>query len=95
MIPTMEFDWKARTIIAKLQQGCTIREAAQLAGITKQAILKRRNACPTFAQAVLDAREVGREEREFRMWVRHPFRGKRPPTGKGNGGKPRFSYGRR
>ncbi len=26
MIPTMEFDWKARTIITKLEEGCTIME---------------------------------------------------------------------
>jgi hypothetical protein len=52
-------------------------------------------SCPEFADAVAAAREVGKEERTFRIFLRHPFRGLRPPTGKGHGGKPRFSYGRR
>jgi hypothetical protein len=95
MIPTMEFDWRARTIITKLQEGCTIMEAAKVAGITKQAILKRRNASPAFAQAVAAERETGSSERRYRAWLRHPFRGKRPPTGSCHGGKPAFRYGRR
>ena len=36
------------------------------------------NASPEFAQAVALAREVGKEERTFRLWLRHPFRGIRP-----------------
>jgi hypothetical protein len=48
---------------------------------------------PEFAEAVVAAREVGKNEREFRIWLRHPFRGKRPPTGKGHGGKPIFTWG--
>ena len=36
-----------------------------------------------------------KDERTFRLWLRHPFRGLRPPSGKGHGGKPRFAYGRR
>ena len=42
-----------------------------------------------------DTRLEGQAERTFRLWLRHPFRGKRPPTGKGHGGSPRFSYGAR
>jgi hypothetical protein len=91
----MEFDFRGRVILTKLAEGCTLREAAAVAGISRQAALKRKNASPEFAEAVAAAREVGKEERTFRLWLRHPFRGKRPPTGKGSGGKPRFSYGRR
>jgi hypothetical protein len=38
----------------------------------------RMNASPKFAQAVDLAREVGKEERTFRLWLRHHFRGIRP-----------------
>ena len=91
----MNFDWRGRLILRKLAEGCTIRESAAAVGITRQAVLKRRDASPDFAQAVVAAREAGREERTFRLWLRHPFRGKRPPTGRGAGGKPRFTYGHR
>lgn len=49
-------------------------------------------AYPEFADAVAMEREVGKDVRSYLIWLRHPFRGKRPPTGKGHGGKPRFSY---
>ncbi|KAB2639799.1 MAG: hypothetical protein DVB25_04950 [Verrucomicrobia bacterium] len=91
----MELDWRGRMILRKLEEGCTIRESAAAVGISRQAVLKRQNVSPDFAQAVVAARETGKAERTFRLWLRHPFRGKRPPTGKGRGGKPRFSYGRR
>ena len=91
----MNFDWRGRLILRKLAAGDTIREAATAVGITRQAVLKRRKACPTFDNAFAVAREAGRAERTFRMWLRHPFRGRRPPTGRGHGGKSRFSYGRR
>ena len=88
-------DWKHRVIISKLGEGCTMAEAAAAAGITRQAVLKRMHASPEFAAEVAAARETGRAEREFWLWLRHPFRGRRPPTGRGNGGKPQFTYGRR
>lgn len=88
-------DWRGQTILAKLQEGCTLAEASAAAGISRRAVTKRRAKSAAFNAAVLAAREAGREEREFRLWLRHPFRGRRPPTGKGHGGKPRFAYGRR
>jgi hypothetical protein len=91
----MELDWRGRMILRKLEEGCTIRESAAAVGISRQAVLKRKNVSPDFAQAVAAARETGKDERTFRLWLRHPFRGKRPPTGKGHGGAPRFAYGRR
>jgi hypothetical protein len=91
----MELDWRGRLILRTLQAGGTIRESAAAVGITRQAVLKRKNASPAFAQAVAAARETGKVERTFRLWLRHPFRGKRPPTGKGRGGVPRFTYGSR
>ncbi|MDP3851041.1 MAG: hypothetical protein Q8Q59_11095 [Luteolibacter sp.] len=91
----MEFDWKGTVILMKLAEGCTIREASAAAGITKQAVAKRVASSPDFAEAVSAARETGKDERTFRLWLRHPFRGCRPPTGKGTRNSPRFTYGRR
>lgn len=91
----MNFDWRGQVILTKLAEGCTLRESAEAAGISRQAVLKRVNTSPDFAYAVAAAREAGTDERTFRLWLRHPFRGRRPPTGKGHGGQPRFSYGRR
>jgi hypothetical protein len=91
----MELDWRGKIILRKLEEGCTIRESAAAVGITRQAVLKRKNASAAFAHAVTAAREAGKAERTFRLWLRHPFRGLRPPTGKGDGGKPRFTYGSR
>ena len=91
----MNLDWKGQVILMKLAEGCIVREAAAAAGITKQAVTKRIKTSPEFAAAVVAAREQGREEWTYRRWLAHPFRGKRPPTGKGHGGTPRFTYGTR
>ena len=91
----MKFDWRGQVILDKLAQGCTYAEAATAVGLSRRGLYKRRIASPGFEQAVLEARQKGQEERQYRLWLRHPFRGKRPPTGKGHGGRPRFSYGRR
>jgi hypothetical protein len=58
----MELDWRGRLILRKLEEGCTIREAAVAVGITRQAVLKRRSASADFAQDVAVARVAGRAE---------------------------------
>lgn len=90
-----DFDWKGMVILSKLREGCTVREAAASAGITKEADLKRRRKSPAFSDPVILASEAGADERAFRLWLRHPFRGKRPPKGKGRGGKPNYIFGKR
>ena len=87
--------WQHRLILTKLREGCTSREAAATAGIHRQSFWRWVNGSQEFAAEVAQAREVGREERTFRLWLRHPFRGMRPPTGKGHGCKPAFMHGRR
>jgi hypothetical protein len=91
----MDFDWRAKVMIGKFAEGCTLREAARAAGITRQAVLHRFKVSPEFRAACEAAREQGRDEWTYRRWLRHPFRGLRPPNGKGHQGKPRFTYGRR
>ena len=91
----MNLDWRGNLILAKLTEGNTYRESALSAGISRQGPWKRIQACPDFAVAVENARKMGQAELAFRLWLRHPFRGLRRPSGKGRGGKPRFTYGRR
>ncbi len=88
-------DWKGQIVLTKLSEGSTFTEAAAAAGLSRRGLFKRRVKSPEFAEAVNQARQQGQEERQYRAWLNHPFRGLRPPTGKGHGGKPRFRYGRR
>jgi hypothetical protein len=86
-------DWRRKVIIAKLSEGLTYGEAAAVAGIHRQSFWRWMNDSEEFAQEVAQARLQGQAERTYRLWLRHPFRGRRPPKGKGHGGTPRFSYG--
>ena len=86
--------WRRRIVLRKIaEEGATFPEAAAAAGIDRRAVTYWR-ADPAFDALVRQARDLGAEKRAHLLWLRHPFRGKRPPTGKGHGRKPRFSYGR-
>ena len=61
----MEGDWKANVILEKFREGCTLAEASRAAGITRQAVLKRVNASPSFREAIVQAREAGSSERRY------------------------------
>jgi len=91
----MQLDWRMTLILRMLASGNTLGEAATTAGVHRQSLLRWRWEWPEFAELVAEALGKGKDERTFRLWLRHPFRGMRPPAGKGNGGKPRFSYGKR
>lgn len=91
----MPQDWNRRSVLRFLVEGCTLGEAAGLAGIHRQTLLRWRWDDPEFSKLVAEALDKGKDERAYRTWLRHPFRGKRPPTGKGTGGKPRYCHGRR
>lgn len=86
----MAFDLRATVMLQLFRDGLTFKEVAGAIGITVRAIYNRMEVT-AFAEAVAEAREAGRPNRERLIWYRHPFRGKRPPTGKGHGGKPRFN----
>ena len=86
-------EWRRKVIITKLREGLTYGEAAAVVGIHRQSFWRWVNGSEEFAQAVAEARLQGQAERTYRLWLRHPFRGKRPPTGKGHGGPPKYSYG--
>jgi hypothetical protein len=63
----MNFDWRGRVILAKLAEGCTLRESAEVAGISRQAVLKRVNASPDFAQAAPISNQCAAIERKRRV----------------------------
>jgi transposase len=88
-------NWQHRLIVRKLAEGCLVREASEAAGVHRQTFWRWHRSLPEFAAAVLAAREAGKSERTFRLWLGHYRRGMRPPTGKGHGGKPRFAFGKR
>lgn len=89
----MNKSWKYLVVLEGLMRGCTFQQAARRSSLSRQAIWKRMKRDAAFSQEVTVAREEGRKLREYLIWVLHPFRGRRPPTGKGHGGLPRFRYG--
>ena len=91
----MDLDWRMNLVLRMLASGNTLGEAANAAGVHRQSVLRWRWVSPEFAGLVAEALRKGQDERTFRQWLRHPFRGRRPPSGKGHGGTPKFSYGMR
>ena len=85
--------WKFGLVVRRLAEGATYGEAARGVRCDRVTVWRWRQSSPEFDRAVEAARAAGRGEREFRCWLRHPFRGRRPPTGKGHGGPPRFKWG--
>ncbi len=89
----MSPEWNRKSILQFLAEGYTLGEAARLVGVHRQTLLRWRWDDPEFSEQVEDSLMKGKAERTFRLWLRHPFRGMRPPTGMGHGGKPIFTYG--
>jgi hypothetical protein len=56
-------DWRESVILQKLSEGCTMKEAAAAAGMTRQGVWWRCGIRPDFAHAVTSARETGKDER--------------------------------
>ena len=73
-----------------LAEGHTLGEAAERAGIHRQTLLRWRWESAAVAEQIEKALDAGQEERSYRLWLRHPFRGLRPPTGRGHGGMPAY-----
>jgi len=92
---SQDFDVRARLILRLTREGMTFVEVAETLRISIATIRKRKNTNPQFREALQEAREQGREVRDYNLWYHHYRRGKRPPTGKGHGGIPRFGVKRR
>lgn len=86
----MSKNFSLEKIQGSLSAGDTLGEAAQASGIHRQTLLRWRWESAEVDAKIIEALELGRESRRFRLWLRHPFRGLRPPTGRGHGGKPAY-----
>lgn len=74
-------DWRQRTILTKLAEGFTYPESASAAGVSRISVWHWCKSSPEFRNAVALARDTGKDERTFRLWLRHPRRGLRPQPG--------------
>jgi len=63
-------NWQHHVILSKLSEGQTVREASLAVGVHRQTFWRWLKASPDFAQAVVAARETGKAERTFRLWLR-------------------------
>jgi hypothetical protein len=54
-------DWRHGIILRRLAEGCTYGEAAAAAGISRQGLWKRMNVSAEFREAVITAREAGKD----------------------------------
>jgi hypothetical protein len=79
-----------RAILAAISQGSTKRQAADLAGIHRSTLFRWLERKSEFAAEFAKAWHAGAKKRSFRLWLAHPFRGKRPPTSKRTRDFPRF-----
>lgn len=79
-----------RSIVVAVGEGATKLQAAAGEGIHRVTLARWLAKDTEFASAFNIAWERGMEERTFRQWLSHPFRGKRPPHGKGTRTTPRF-----
>ena len=77
-------------ILKAVRCGCNHSAAATAGDIHRATLYRWLSSDDRFAERFTTAWDAGTERRAFRQWATHPFRGFRPPTGKGTRGFPRF-----
>lgn len=75
-------------VIDKVLSGATKSGAA---GIDRKTLYRWLDADLDFLIEFDAAWTAAEKKRTYLLWLNHPFRGLRPPTGKGNRARPRFS----
>lgn len=93
-IPPYERAITQGIILRFVRCGYHHRGAAEAAGIHRATLYRWLSLDPSFAVRFALAWEAGTRQREFRMWLAHPFRGNRPPTTKRTRDFPRFGQPR-
>jgi hypothetical protein len=83
-------------ILIAARFGRNLKQAAKAGGIHRATLYRWLEDNEDFSQRFAQAWEAGNERRDYRRWLAHPFRGFRPPAGKGTHhfpryGKPRIS----
>lgn len=79
-----------RIILNAISQGYTKSKAAERAGIHRSTLFRWLDRKKDFADAFAKAWKAGSERRSFLLWLKHPFRGKRPPGTKRTRAFPRY-----
>mgnify|MGYP005842862659 CR=1 FL=1 len=82
---------KKKLILERVSIGQTKVKAARGAGIHRKTLRRWLDADPDFARQFEAAWQQGAKLRDYYGWLNHPFRGLRPPTGKGTRARPRYS----
>ena len=77
--------------LAAILSGSTKKDAARAAGIDRKTLYRGLDADLDFLMEFDAAWTRGEQKRTYRLWLNHPFRGLRPPTGRGTRSRPRFS----
>jgi hypothetical protein len=77
--------------LAAITSGATKSGAARAAGIDRKTLYRWLDADLDFLMEFDIAWAAGAKQRDYLTWLNHPFRGLRPPTGKGTRARPRFS----
>jgi transposase-like protein len=90
MTTTTRENRKQKALIAILS-GATKSGAARAAGIDRKTLYRWLDADLDFLMEFDAAWTRGEQKRTYCSWLNHPFRGLRPPTGKGSRSRPRFS----
>ncbi|MFT6575070.1 MAG: hypothetical protein ACJA16_003267 [Akkermansiaceae bacterium] len=77
--------------IAHAAAGATKTGAARSAGVARRTLYRWLDADLDLLMEFHAAWTAAEKKRTYRLWLNHPFRGLRPPTGKGTRSRPRFS----
>ncbi len=80
-------------VVLALRGGSTQCAAAEYAGMHRATLYRLMDRVPGFRREVEDAECEGAKVRDYRRWLEHPFRGRRPPKPEGRRGGypiPRF-----
>jgi hypothetical protein len=79
-------------VLKLIEAGANKVNAAKTVGINRRTLWDWIKRDPDFDMLFDIAWFTGRKQREYNAWLNHPYRGLRPPTGKGTRARPRFSY---
>jgi len=91
MMTATKRDLQQEIAIAKAATGETKTAAASAAGINRKTLYRWLKEDIDFLIAFDAGWTAGKEQREYRAWVNHHARGRRPPPGKRGRAVPRYA----
>lgn len=97
-LPMTDDSYKARrralqkmALIDEVRAGATKSGACRTVDINRRTLYRWLDQDLDFLMEFDAAWTQGKEKRTYLCWLNHPFRGLRPPTGKGTRSRPRFA----